>query len=394
MKNTTMVSELETLLFEGKLAESEAALQAKIAADASDDSSRFGLGIVQFLQAVERLSQDLSCGGFRTPSDGMGIRLWQLPIAGENTSETMTYTRLRQIAQTLLDNLTRAETSLSTIQDPEVKVPLHFGMIKMDLNGDGRVEDDETFWKVYAAMTGSSELREKKARDFLIVFDRGDVHWLRGYCHLLSTVCELYLAHDSQEAFERTGHLFFNKTDSPYQFMRNEKAVMKHGWDELLVLDMVALIHLIHCNVVEPNRMASALRHLEAVVAQSKESWKWIMAETDDDHEWLPNPRQTGVIPNVRVTEEMVSAWLSMMDQAGDILAGKLLLPYWRGDRQRGINLRRVFLEPQTFDLVLWVQGTAAVPYLEYGRITSVDSWTRLPRVFGQHFPGFALWFN
>ena len=37
----------------------------------------------------------------------------------------------------------------------------------------------------------------------------------------------------------------------------------------------------------------------------------------------------------------------------------------------QGVNLRRVFTEPQsTFDVIEWVQGTAATPYLEYGSVT------------------------
>jgi len=39
-----------------------------------------------------------------------------------------------------------------------------------------------------------------------------------------------------------------------------------------------------------------------------------------------------------------------------------------------GVNLRRVFTEPREFDLVLWVQGTAAVPYLEAGEVTTPRS--------------------
>jgi hypothetical protein len=140
--------------------------------------------------------------------------------------------------------------------------------------------------------------------------------------------------------------------------------------------------------------MAAALHHLEAVAAQSKESWKWIMAETDDDREWIPNPRQTGVIPGVRVTEEMVTAWTDAMSEAEKLLSGELLIPFWRSDDGRGVKLRKVFLEPRKLDLVLWVQGTAAAPYLEKGNLTKSEAFTELPTVFGDHFPGFAVWFN
>jgi hypothetical protein len=140
--------------------------------------------------------------------------------------------------------------------------------------------------------------------------------------------------------------------------------------------------------------MEAALHHLEAVVAQSNESWKWILSETDDDHEWLPNPNQTGVIPNVRVTSEMVEAWQNLMGQAGKVLAGEVLIPFWRGGDGRGVNVRRVFLEPRTLDVVLWVQGPAAAPYLQQGQLTEPGTVDRMRRAFGSNFPGFALWFN
>jgi hypothetical protein len=51
-------------------------------------------------------------------------------------------------------------------------------------------------------------------------------------------------------------------------------------------------------------------------------------------------------------------------------------------------------LEPRPLDLVLWVQGTAATPYLEKGELTKPAVWNRLTRVFGGEFVGFAIWFN
>jgi hypothetical protein len=58
------------------------------------------------------------------------------------------------------------------------------------------------------------------------------------------------------------------------------------------------------------------------------------------------------------------------------------------------VNLRRVFTEPRPFDLVLWVQGTAAAPYLENGPLTKPETWSRFQNIFRGEFIGFALWFN
>ena len=74
--------------------------------------------------------------------------------------------------------------------------------------------------------------------------------------------------------------------------------------------------------------------------------------------------------------------------------AGEKLIPFWRSGDDRGVNLRRVFTEPRMFDLVLWVQGTAAAPYLEKGPKTQPDTWRRFQNIFRGEFIGFALWFN
>jgi hypothetical protein len=140
--------------------------------------------------------------------------------------------------------------------------------------------------------------------------------------------------------------------------------------------------------------MQSALAHLQQVTALSRASWKAILAETDDDYEWIPGPKQTGVIPNSKITKEMVAAWLKFLDETDSILAGKTLIPFWRNAPGMGLNAHRVFMEPTAFDLVLWVQGTAATPYLEKGTITAPEFWSMTNQVFRGQFLGFAIWFN
>lgn len=394
---------VEKYLLDGRLKEGEVALVAHLKEHVSDDQARFGLGVLQFLRAVECLGQSFTRYGVRTyRNHGFVLPFLRLPAATNENCKKIDYFKLRQIVETFQKQLLQAEVTLSPISDADVKLPLHFGMIKLDLNGTGQSpnvqgrDDNRSLWKVYAKLTNNSNVPIEKAGQFFIKFDRGDVHWLRGYCHLLSSACDIYLAHDSKDLFERTAHLFFTKVDTPYQFLGKSKRIRSIGASDVEILDLVASIHLIRCDVIEPKRMASALNHLQAVIDQSRDTWKWIMAEEDDDHEWLPNPRQTGVIPNARVTEQMVVAWAGIMSESEKILSGELLIPFWRGSEgdHRGINVRKVFLEPRQFDLVLWVQGSAAAPYLEEGKLTKGQTWRDLRGEFGNHFPGFALWFN
>ncbi len=130
------------------------------------------------------------------------------------------------------------------------------------------------------------------------------------------------------------------------------------------------------------------------MIALSRESWKFILAETDDDHEWVPSPKQHTVMPGGAVTVAMVKGWMDFLDEAQAILKGEKLIPFWRRRDDRGVNLRRVFTEPRMFDLVLWVHGTAAAPYLEKGPKTQPETWRRLQTIFQGQFIGFAFWFN
>jgi hypothetical protein len=385
----------EQYLVEGRLAEGETALVAAVNANPNDAQARLGLGTVRFLKAVERMVQSLHRFGLRPDPAGGNVPFARLPVPENKDPKPIRYADLRTMFQAWNDDLRQVEETLAVLDDPGVKLPLHFGRIRLDFDGDGTSSDDEMLWKLYARLNSQAQVTPEQAQAFLITFDRGDVAWLRGYCHLLMAFGEFYLAHDGKELFDRTAHLFFARPETPFAFLRGGQAAGAGGPDVGQIADMIAMIHLLRLPVLEPMRLSAALDHLKAMLALSRESWKFYMAEDDDDHEWIPNPKQTGIIPGVQITEEMVKGWtITFLDEADDILAGRKLVPFWRDAGGRGVNLRRVFLEPREFDLVLWVQGTAAVPYLEAGELTTAEVWQRLQRIFRGEFLGFAVWFN
>lgn len=387
----------------GQLAKGREAMTATLQASPEDQQARFSLGVVKFLQSVEGLAQShyrygLLQNRFRQ------MPFIRLPVPLNAEPETISYEAARQILQDFIDDLSDAQATLAKVETDKVKLPLHFGRIRLDLDGDGTATEKETLWRIFQMLNGA--VREEDGEAFQITFDGGDVHWLRGYCHLLMTMGEMALAHDWENAFERTAHLFYPKVKSPYAFLQEEKPGPFNGFSTTNILDAVALIHLINFPVKEPERMKVALTHMESMIDLSRSSWKLIQAETDDDHEWLPNPKQTGVIPNVRVRREMIDGWHEFLAEMEHLLKGTKLIPFWRGtpggslgrvvpvNAKYGINLRKVFTEPQQFDLVLWIQGTGAQPFLEEGDRTDPAVWERLSRVFGGEFFGFAIWFN
>lgn len=389
----------EKYLLDGKLADGAKALQVRLKEEPKDDQARFGLGVVQFLQTFERLGGSLHKYGLRTEKSFLRPPPQFKEFLPQNPNpETLTYTAARRIVQTFVDDLVKAESTLAGVKDPAVKLPLHVGLIKIDPFGQGKpISAAFLFGRV-----GGTPDAAKQAEALVIGFDRGDVSWLRGYCHFLAAWGELLLAVDGQHAFECSAHLLFEKVETPYTFLLENRRPFDAATltNMPLLSDVVSFFHqLMRLPIKEPARTRAALAHLEATVAQGKEMWKYILAETDDDNEWVPNPKQTGVL-GVKVTQQMVDAWLETLDEAEQILKGKKLIPFWRGKPGgRGVNLRRVFTEPRTFDPVEWVQGTAAPPYLEKGPLTKLADpamGRRLNEAFGGPFNivGFGFWFN
>lgn len=387
----------EKYLESGDLAGGEQALKARLAVAKDDDQARFGLGLTQLLHGLSNFAGTLYEYGVKKPHVEE-IPFLRIGIAENPHPKKMSYEKLRETANALLKSFRDCDATLAQIKSDDVKLPIHFGMIKLDLNGDGKVSEPESLWRLYAKISHNSLMTEDSARAFYINLDRGDVHWLRGYTHLLSSLLEFYLAYDSSNTFNATAHLVFNNVDSPYKFLAQErpgKHAHHFGRETNEIVDWIAFVHLINWKLIDQKRMETALHDLEEVVAQSRVSWKFIMAETDDDREWLPNPNQTGVLPNMHVTEEMVRSWGRVMDESEKVLKGEKLIPFWRGeDAGLGINLRKVFLQASDFDLVEWVQGPAAVPYLEHGQLSRGATWRELMRDFGGSFPGYAFWFN
>jgi hypothetical protein len=382
----------------GTLSAGEAALQAHLKQRPDDDQARFGLGVVQFLRAVEGVPQALYRHGFLAPVVQMipESQRGQIPFPINARPERLTYQKAREIAQAFNSRLAIAEATLSQIQSDAVKLPLYVGLIRLDLDGDGKATEGEAFWRLLQRASGEAARKEDDFKHSFIAFDAADACWLRGYCHLLMALTEMSLAYEWRELFELTAHRLFPEIDPPFPFAQEKLEGNEIYWSVGVQADLIAFLHLINFNLSEPKRMSAALKHLESTVELSRRTWDLILKETDDDQEWIPSPNQTGVVPGIKITPEIVAGWQEFLSEADSILKGKKLLPFWRGNGERGINLRKVFVEPKRFDLVLWMQGTGLIPFLEAGELTEGKTWERIISGFedGLRFVGFALWFN
>jgi hypothetical protein len=356
-----------------------------------DDKARFGLGVIQLMRGTETLMQSLYKYGMNPSPFASSFPFLRLPVPPNPKPQLLTYDGLQQVFQTWIDDLTTVRNTLEPVKDQNVKLAIRLGVIRLDFNGDGKFEDSEMLWKIFNAVTGS-DVTAKQAEQFLIAFDRGDALWLQGYTNVLGAISEFLRAYDSRELFNACAHLFFKNIDTPHRFLLSSQNPQEFGSMEE-IFDAIAAIHLMKFPLAEPQRMTKILEHMRAVVSLSRESWQSILAETDNDREWLPNPKQKSVINNAIVTSEMINTWLSALDEMELILDGKKNLPFWR-DPKSSINFAKIFTNPSNFDLISWVQGTAATPYLEKGKVTDMNIWNAIQGAFGANLFNFVVWFN
>jgi hypothetical protein len=150
---------------------------------------------------------------------------------------------------------------------------------------------------------------------------------------------------------------------------------------------------LMKVKATEPERLKRAHEHLLAMVQQSRECFKLAGKESDNDREWIPNPDQKSVVP-MQVTKEQIAAWGEFLDEWEALLNGKKLMPHWNIPGEQGINLKKVFHEPQDFDLILWLHGAGVQPFMEKGERTDPQKWMEMNRAFRGNLFFVALWFN
>ena len=379
--------DVDAILTSGNFSDGVTKLETFLKEQPKDDNARLGLAAVQFVQTFEQLAQKLTPFEVQT----RGIReLREVFPETPAPAERLSYPLLRKFILQWLDDLKQVETTLALITKDDVKLSLHVARIPVRAT-TGQSVNGLTLMPLIRTFQLAPAGREA---DFVINFDRADVDWLRGYCHLLSAISEIGLAYDGQGLFDVIAHRAFKHVVTPHEFLLEANRNPEQSWlnwEE--ISDWIAGIHMLRFPLVEPLRMEAALKHFELALLHSRQMWKKALAETDNDHEWIPNPLQTGAI-QISVTNDMVANWLRAVDEMEAILQGKKLLPFWRGKLTRGVNLRRVFLEPRQLDLVLWIQGTAATPYLEEGDLTRPDTWQRFNQAFDGRFLGFGLWFN
>jgi hypothetical protein len=369
--------EVEKYLHSGELAKGEKALGAALAAAPNDDQIRFGLGVLQFVRGVERFGQSLHKYG--TKSENTDVPFLRLPVPTNRDPAPVTYADIRRALDDFRGNLAAAEATLAGVKDDEVKLPIRLALVRLDLDGDGQATDK--FIDVLTRIMGGQQFDFRQENpDFLVCFDRGDVAWLRAYCHLLMGMLDFYLAFDTERLFDLSADVLFAKPKKRFQ---GEDAERQKKLEEAFKVFAVK----------EPARLGRFRKHFIKVAELNREIWKHIRAETDDDHEWLPNPRQKGVL-GLPVRDEMIDAWLAMMAELEALLNGKRTLGSGLEKNGKGLNLKTLLDDPPEKVTAEFFKNLPE-KYLSEEREVDSRVLDRVARVFGNTTAfAYAAWFN
>jgi hypothetical protein len=292
---------VEWFLHESRFADGETASLVALDANPKDDEVRFGLGMIQFARALENLGRSLHEYG--AISEMARQPFLRLPVPRNDQPSTISYRALGRVLDAFAADLKRAEATLAGITDDTVKLRLRLAKVTVDFAGTG--QGRTTLIGLLNKLNGGRFDFQKANPDFRVHFDRGDVAWLRAYCHLLAAMVEGYRSVDEEIGFEERVKDIFPKVESSPR--RAEK-----DWMQGL-------------RVVDAPRLRRMRLHLLAVCELNRETWSFIRKETDDDFEWLPHPKQTDQL-GLPLTDERIDNWLRMMAQWEEILKGERLV--------------------------------------------------------------------
>ncbi len=398
---------VEAYLVSGKLSDGEKKIRELLKERPEDDQARMSLAVLQFFQMIEHFGQGLYELGPRQEFAGsfeIGLP-WNpfqnMSLPDNPNPQVVQLQDLHRLVQRMIDDLAQLDTTLAQIKSNDVKLPLRLFRFNLDINQDGRIGPAENLKSFYGQYLGdfpdgrdANRARRRRPEDIVVVFDRADVEWLRGYSSLLRGAGELFLAYDQTELWDVIASRTFKKPDIKYKFLLEEE---KAGLQDInhQVLDLIASIHNARFPLKHADRVKKAQQHFKQTIAHSRIMWKLVNSETDNDREWLPSASQQAAITNIRITGRMTNTWGEFLDECQAILEGKKLIPFWRGKQaDRGINLDKFFTNPREIDVVLWFHGAAALPYLETGEVTSESDWNRFQQEFGGELFGFAMWIN
>src|SRR5439155_11139781 len=105
-------------------------LAARLVTSPTDDQIRFALGATEFLTGIEHMSQSMYRYGLEQPRGfEHEVPFFRFPVPHNPRPQHLTYEKMRDVFKQAVADLTVAETTLASIGNKEVELPVAIGLV-------------------------------------------------------------------------------------------------------------------------------------------------------------------------------------------------------------------------------------------------------------------------
>lgn len=367
---------------ENGLAATETALEASPA----DATTRFALGGVRFLRAIEKTLQTRWRFGINAARTELPIL--RLPVPPNDTPEPFTPEVITGIFTDLITDMTAARDPLLQIADgDEVSLPIAIEDLWFDVNMNGTREDGEGVIDIGGRVLSR---RPPQATDSPVIrFDTADAAWLAAYTHFLSGLAELVLAFDPTKQIARVSEASAAMDALAPESGYSNAMDMQFGQQ----VDRLAMIYFALRQQPDATHTRAARLHFLSMIDLNTTFWTRAAAETDNDGEWIPNAGQVQAL-GIEVPTDTADRWQAVLADARALLDGEKLMPHWRLHKGAGLNLKKMFENPVPVDLAEWIHGIGLLPFAEEGQRVSNESWRDFELMMGGDAILFVVFLN
>ena len=344
----------------------------------------FAIGGLHFLGAVERALQlqwrtgsDQVAGN---AGDTLGLPFLRLPVPPNPAPEPFNGALITQLFTDIDADMAAARTALATLpQGEEFGLELTFSDLWFDVNLNGTREPEENALTILGPQLMGWQWQDPDpaAPPLTIRFDTADGAWLTAYTHVMSGVANTVLAYDPATSIDR---VIASRTALKVAQPSSDDFNFDASFGQFL--DAFAMLEGAVNQQPDAARAKAAKDHFAAMITENRRFWSLVALETDDDREWVPNDTQTSAL-GLTLPPGTGDTWLAVLADGEALLQGRLLIPYWRGPEGQGINLGRMFDDPAPISITGWLQGWAAVPYLEQGPVITPTSLRQFDALMG-----------
>ena len=218
-----------------------------------------------------------------------------LVLDSASSTDGFDHARMRAALERTVKALAAADADLVVAaRDQRFSLELCLACWERDWNHSGEVDrNDRRLFQIEINENGDYLPEGDPRRTPTFHFDVGDVHWARAMLSFQRAFLEMLLAYRWTELDRLVGSLF-------------------RGSPPLIT------IHLDH-----PERIARARALILDGLEHADRCRRAYLAETDDDREWVPNPRQRNHPLPLPVDDQLYQVWAGILGDVERLIAGK-----------------------------------------------------------------------